>query len=507
MKFSERLTTLMNIYRVNNITLARGVGADASLVSRWRGGERVPKPRSSVPGDIAEFLSGMGMLQHDRETLEKLLGVPCGSREQARGAIEAWLRGGKPAAHIDLDPESPGMVSDIFEHLSGVFRAEARAPSGPVSLYAQLRKGAASNHELFEGREGLRNAVLNFMHAALTGRSPGDVYIAPPVDGGWLDDDPKFAALYANSLRAIIQAGHSVHMVHPAPHGSELGPLLSTYMPLYATGRFFSYGSNDAGNGGASIFVLKNQAAVIAYDYPGGCDSMLFKGRVDIPLFEAMAHARMGRPLATACAREAPTRLAELLIQLEDRPGALFTVRNTLDAVLLPEKTAYSLLSEQLPPEDVDIRLDLLARRREALLGHLETKPWSVLMPESVLDAILINGACRLSGIELLAPRDVILTEGGLADCLENLLALLDRYPLLQILFESDCPSVSLTVKEGSGTFFIADSADAQPTGVYVGDLTLCEALYRWFAARTRDTAKRRKQAAEQLREAVEMLV
>ena len=500
----------MNIYRLNNVTLARGIGVDASLVSRWRGGERSPRAGSRAPDEIAAFLSGIGMLKYDREALESLLGVSCGTREQTRSALQAWLQGQTPPAHIDLGPESPELVSDIFAHLSGVFRDDARAPSGPVSLYAQVRKGTAANHELFKGHGGLRQAVINFMHIVLSNRVPGDLYIIPPASGAWIDGDAEFAARYANALRAAIQAGHSVHMVHPGQHGSALGPLLSTYMPLYATGRFFSYASSEESPSPA-IFVLKNQAAVISYDYGGfesgesgrdGCDSMLFQGRADVATFEGLAYARMGRRLATACPGDAPLRPAELLIRLEDGPGALFTVRNTLDAVLLPEKLVYKLLAEQLT-DGIDSRLDLLARRRESLFRRLETKPWSVLLPVSVIDAILINGACRLSGIELLAPRDVTLSGADLAACLENLLWLLERYPLLQILFEDDCPAVSLTVKEGSGTFFIADSAGASPSGVYVGDLTLCEALYRWFSARTRDTAKRRRQAAAQLREAL----
>jgi len=103
-----KIKTLMSIYRVSNITLARGVGADPSLVSRWRSGER--EPSEEMLGDIASFLSGQQMLPHDRAALSQTVGADCKGREDTAEAILRWLCGkAVPAPEADpaAKPEPP----------------------------------------------------------------------------------------------------------------------------------------------------------------------------------------------------------------------------------------------------------------------------------------------------------------------------------------------------------------------------------------------------------------
>lgn len=40
MKFCQKLSILMQLFYLNNTVLAKGIGVDASLVSRWKSGER-----------------------------------------------------------------------------------------------------------------------------------------------------------------------------------------------------------------------------------------------------------------------------------------------------------------------------------------------------------------------------------------------------------------------------------------------------------------------------------
>jgi hypothetical protein len=298
-------------------------------------------------------------------------------------------------------------------------------------------------------------------------------------------------------------------MLHPAPHGSMLAPLLSTYMPLYTTGRFFSYGRASTETSAPALFVLMGQAAIVSYYAAEQTNTLFFKNQKDIIPFVNMIHSQLEScsPLAAACNKDAPLALAQRLIQLEDKPGALFCVKNTLDPIFLPETHVYTLLSQVLPPGKVSAHLDMLARRRESLLYNLEAYPWTIILPTGVIDAIEINGTCRLSGIELLTPRDVTLSGEGLRAYLTELVRISEIYPLLRIVFIDDCPEINLTAKEGAGSIFMADSVEMEPSAVFVGDLTLCEALTRWFTARVRDLTDRQcREAMEQIKNALENL-
>jgi hypothetical protein len=310
-RFADKLQTLMSIYRLNNITLARGIGADASLVSRWRNGDRIPKRNSHVYSDIAAFLAGRGMLEYDRETLSAMLGIDCSARDSTKAAILAWLQGKAVVRPLNLSPEEPAPVSEIFEQLTSVFSDEARAPSSPANLYARAQSGKFANHERFDEMSGLRQAVINFFHSVMQCKTPGDVYLMPPADSGWIAEDGGFEKLYINAIRSVIQAGHSIHMLHPVPHGSSLAPLVSIYMPLYTTGRFFSYGRTLADAAEPAIFVLQGYAAVVSYFSPEQTTTLYFKDSQDIMPFAHIVHSQMksSSPLAAACPREAPLSL------------------------------------------------------------------------------------------------------------------------------------------------------------------------------------------------------
>ncbi|MCL2080550.1 MAG: hypothetical protein FWH16_00455 [Oscillospiraceae bacterium] len=510
-RFSQKLQTLMSIYRINNVTLARGISADASLVSRWLSGNRVPKRGSAAYRDIAVFLAGIGMLKHDRDTLDAMLGIICESRDELSDALHSWLSGGVVTKKIklDLDPEVPAVVSGMFDRITKIFSESARVPTGPVSLYPRVQPGMIANHERFGGVAGLRQAVINFMHAVTLSRNPGDVFIMPPADGEWLAGDAEFEKLYNESLRHIIKNGHTVHMLHPAAHGSTLTPLLSTYMPLYATGRFFSYGRKGADASMPALFVLAGHAAVVSYFDAEQTNTLSFKNPRDIIPFVNMVNSQLENcsPLAAAYDKGAPLALAQRLIVLEDKPGALFCVKNTPDPIFMPETYLYALLSQNLKGDKLDTHIDILAKRRESLLRHLENYPWTIIMPTGVIDAVVINGTCRLSGVELLTPRDVTLGGEALRAYLTELVRIMEAYPLLRLVFIDDCPKINLTVKESADLIFMAESAEAQPSAVFVGDLMLCEALTRWFTARARDLTDRQcRMALARIKEALEYL-
>lgn len=120
-----KIKTLMSIYRISNIVLARGVGADPSLISRWRSGER--EPSEEMLRGIAGFLSNQQMLAHDRDALSQTVCAPCTGSAETAAAVFAWLAGEgqagfpeefsaeeeTPAPEPDRPPAPPPPVTEL----------------------------------------------------------------------------------------------------------------------------------------------------------------------------------------------------------------------------------------------------------------------------------------------------------------------------------------------------------------------------------------------------------
>jgi DNA-binding transcriptional regulator YiaG len=64
MPFNDRISLLMAVLRVSNSALARALSVDASLVSRWRTGARMPAKNSAHIKAIAAYFAGQAKMDY-----------------------------------------------------------------------------------------------------------------------------------------------------------------------------------------------------------------------------------------------------------------------------------------------------------------------------------------------------------------------------------------------------------------------------------------------------------
>ncbi len=390
MTFAEKLTTLMNIYRLPNIAIARGIGIDPSLVSRWKTGQREPADGEETATALADYFAQAPLLVHDRILLTQTLGgASLDSQEALTAALTRWLSG-RAASQPSIGSASDTLLWDGFMQLFA--HPRALSSPGPINLWPRVQKGAPFNHEGFTGHAGRRQAAINFFHLVLSGGKRHHVGLLLSSDVTWITEDPAFAVLWEKTLRAMVVQGCHVTMIHPAPDSATAFlSLLNAYWPLYQTGRFVSrlMPSARAQPDQPTLFASDGVAAMVSYfsDQPKlKATTLLFQNAPDSRLYSNLFNvlAEQAVPLAHVSARET----LSTPVVWSDAPYA--TVAPHPGSLWVPEEVAARCLPRPAPGQPP------LAERQKAFLAYLEGGgQWLELWPATWFEDIKAAAAQR----------------------------------------------------------------------------------------------------------------
>ncbi|MDR1736833.1 MAG: hypothetical protein LBR85_08220 [Oscillospiraceae bacterium] len=500
MRFEEKLDKLMRIYRMNNVTLARGVGADASLVSRWRTGSRAPSARSGAPGDIGAFLAGASILPVDLAQLHQLLGRAPEDTQTLAEAITAWLKADNiisfRAAPAPLPPEQAAGYMSAAPAVGSMAKILNTPPPegvGPVNLWPYVQRGNPADHEVFSGESGKRKAVLSFLHKLQNSPRALDIFIMTGETHAWITNDASFSQLWPRCLLSMLQRGHRIHIVIPAP---ELPSAMKTWLStaLFYTSQCRVYAV--PGRALDTLMAAQGYGAVMSFGVgPSEESTMLFSGVLDSSVFEAVFHnwLRGGFPVLQTC--DASAQYADRLLALEGREGTYYQARGALGALYLSEDELRELLFAHHIP-DASVCVNRVRARREAMTEFLRGGGgWIEILPKKSLSAASYEQGMTLDGGELGLTRDVTVTKQMLKSMLSRLCSLLERHKNLHfILPETEPLPIQIMYKARSGAYFTiahrAGGAEGRPAAVYLGQPDALGALEEWFCSMTYDRAE-----------------
>lgn len=496
MLFCEKLDRLMKIYRMNNVTLARGTGVDASLVSRWRSGSRVPSARSGVPEDIGAFLAGAPILPLDESMLHQTLGCAPDERDEMGRVIAEWLK----ADHIISFPAAVPKPSEPPPHkeymgaagtvgrMAHVLGRDTPDNVGPVNLWPYVQRGNPAEHEVFSGESGKRKAVISFLHKIQNAPRPLDIFILIGASQDWITRDETFAALWPRCLLAMLQRSHRLHIVVPE---AELGDALKSWLalPLFHTSQCRIYAIPERSVD--TLVVAQGYAAVLSYGVgPKEEATLLFSGVMDSSTFEAVFHRwlKNGYPVLFTC--EEAKGFADRLLALEGRSGAYYQARNSFSALCLSEPALRALLAEaQIPEANEYVARHL--RRLSAMETQLAAHDWVEILPRRVLDTAARDGGMTLDGRELGLERDLFAPPETVKAMLGVLIARLEACPRMHVILpDTELLPIQIMYKESAGAYFTLAQPDApasRPAGVFLGQPDGLRALGEWFSSMSYD--------------------
>lgn len=215
--FAKKMDALMGAFEVNNITLAKKMHVDPSLVSRFRTGSRKPVGGNWFPYEFCHYMAKLIFTfpPHIRtKRLSCLFENPTvDTIEQLSHCLLGWMH-----TPLSSSPPVPGIPSELIELLK----------SHPTS---------SKSSQIFTGIEGLRKATKYFLTLLAVQPEPYTLYLYSDQPMEWISEDPDFFNLWKSLMYTILKQKNRIYIIHNINRPlSEMLEALKGWIPLYMTG-------------------------------------------------------------------------------------------------------------------------------------------------------------------------------------------------------------------------------------------------------------------------------
>lgn len=515
MNFDQKINTLMHLFKMSNSKLARGIGVDASLVSRWKSGERKISPNSPHIPMLANYFLRLNAYHYQKEYLDKIIlaRIPAGQTpdEASRVHILAdWLISEEPPEpQPDEQPEqlaqSVSLVTNIADILAGTAQSAPKTPvasSVPVSELAldngwqpAIVPGNQNSFEVFEGRSGRRQAALNMLYQVVQSDQPQEFFMTSEDDMRWLTEDASYTALWTRLLRQAVEKGHQVTIIHIVSRRiNEIMSMLAYWIPLHMAGRMSSYYYPRFGDRRIrqTYMIVRGCSALTSStiaDFSGNDLTYRFDDPLTVEqnmrLFNV--HLAQCRPLFTLFGRDNTQSYFEYSNEQNKKSGAVSSIRHLLNMRCLP----LDLLPRYIQDATGDLSsaqlISSLAAQQQDFYSRLEQESTIDIMPLSLFESIQSEGITKLPCCEIFSDKPAWLSDIDTLAWLRQTYDTLKRYPNYELYLAPDSSvinslRINITYKENVTAFFSPTGPFLQPAAtVSLNESNVLHSLSYYF--------------------------
>lgn len=487
MNFDQKLTTLMNLFKISNSRLARAIDVDASLVSRWKTGERKISLNSPHIPMLANYFLHINAYHYQKEYLDKIIAARPPEKERLDDAsrvhvLADWLVSGEPPeAQPDEQPEQLAKSSSLIVNIAGLLAGTPQSPEHPVAtaigdtLAAPITAhdsadwqpsvipGKTSAYEIFTGRSGKRQAVLNLFYQVLQSDRKLEILLTSEDDTRWLTEDRNFTLLWSKLLMQVIEKGHQITMIHVLNRKtSEIMSMINYWMPLHVAGnmRSFYYPRYGERRIRQTLFIVRNHAAIISNttaDYAGAESTFFYRDPAIIDQYTRIfnVHLSQCKPLFSVYNRYQMRPFFEQTLDLVKKSGATFNIRHYLNVRLLPIGILSSYLLKSHGQDSGHRLSELMDNQRQVFYSKLENDDYTDIMPLSLLDTIQHQRYSFIPSCEVFTDRPLQISPGDTLMWLRQTVDTLRRFDRYHLFLYADSPAVDelqlkITYKENT---------------------------------------------------------
>ena len=332
-RLSKRLDAAMLLTGLSNAQLARVSGVDASMISRYRQGERFPDASDDAAGQISSALYRSAAAQgrlYDLAALTELSEDTLSDRMRGGAAFHDWL----------LNTAAEDALMEDFLSSMDDFAPGSALPSAPLSAEEAAGDAIDDAATQYRGTAGLRKAVLRFLGGAVR-NGVKELWLYSDQPTGWMTSNSAFTQKWAALMVSCIRAGMRIRVIHNVDRGlEEMLSAISNWLPLYLSGQVESwYSPKPCGERFSHTMFLAPGYACIHASFPAGSERQaVYRYDTDAKLLDC--HAKNFKALLSGClplVRISPAADTELLLSLERRNRGVDFVLPTLSLATMPE--------------------------------------------------------------------------------------------------------------------------------------------------------------------------
>lgn len=465
--FGEKLSTLMNMFQITNIRLAKHLSVDSSLISRYRNGLRTPHADSGLVLNLCGYIHNRAINSGRETELAELTGL---SESEINADSQAFIR--HVAAWLSDKHETDGAsMADSF-----LDKLDTLSPSGmqlpPVNSIAPAGI-LAENISRYEGIDGLRRAVIRFLGsvALLDGRPGLKLYSDQNME--WMSGDPAFLQKWMMLMCTVLKNKNTIKIIHNIDRSlPEMLVAVEKWLPLYMTGLIEAYYCKKPGDGrfANTFFIAPDYAAVSSnlvigtedsgrYHYStvrddvsyaeSQFDALLDISKTLVQVYNASSRAKYDFKISEMSKQEGITKKLLLSLPIASMPKAL------LKRILERNSVDSGEITQILEHHDIRVR----QFERELHSGGVVE---CAAMPD---DERLFSGMVRLDMSELFSGRPLTYTTEEFSAHVSAVASMLDNpnYSFVP-LPESPFAQIQMILKRGVGAMAVKSYA---PTAAF----------------------------------------
>jgi len=483
MDFGERLSLLMEKQGISNTRLARALSIDASLVSKWRKGIRIPPKNSDYLERIAEFLAEQARHPHQRAVLSGLVNLDKDrgdSRAEVVRALCSWLAGAEV---------SPAAAVDILVDRISLFKS-ARRPEAPVSrTEPETVKGEPLAAEVYYGTEGRQKALLKFLSLVAEHRPAGRLFLYSDESTDWFLADESFYRQWANLMAQIIAKGNKIRIIHNVQRDlSEMVLAIERWLPFYMTGAMepYYYPKYREQVFKKTVVVCPGVAALVTTSFAGPKETTPHCLYTEPQMVAAWSaefedYLKVCRQLMRILTPRDPQEFYSLVLEFVEEPADCIRISGALSLLTMPEEVFERQLQNWGMRGD---EKEQLCRWHRAMV----TAATASFQRHSYVEVLNLPASghveverLRIEPANFLQGQEAVYSPEDYRRHLENILCWMDKYPNYHFYFNLQAIPLNMHLAAKNETGVIVAKSDPPPIVFAFNQPNMTSAFYAYL--------------------------
>ena len=255
----------MECLDIQTVALARALHVDASLISKWKSGDRILTGKSSYFDEVVSYL-----MEESGKTDNQLM----------KNALRELYPHEEISGNVKVEPLLRQALTNIKYHSKPENRKLLAEGAESISL------------SVFEGNAGRREAIGRLLQYTEGMSVPGKIVFIDSEEYEWLLEDMKFARIFARKMEMLLKRGFQAQFViHYSSYRERFVRLFETCSPLifHRNVEWFYYEYYDENVFNFSFFILNHAVSLLGMAIGRETNTMVFTDNTIVINHERMA--------------------------------------------------------------------------------------------------------------------------------------------------------------------------------------------------------------------------
>lgn len=233
-KFSLCLCKLMDFFEIHNNTLAKEFRFDASLISKYRTGKRIPSLDNEIIQQLAQYFATLAIEQNREKQLSQMMGMKDKAEKNIQkmtADILGWM------IREELDTQ-------LMDKIFGMMKEHHYFSPNFKKVFELVKINDIPYQPLIkkQGNPGLRELVILFLSLCSKSKEKLELRLFSNQDMRWMTEDQNFFVTWQALMMTVLECGHKVITIHNIRReDQEMFSAVEGWLPLHLSGNIESY--------------------------------------------------------------------------------------------------------------------------------------------------------------------------------------------------------------------------------------------------------------------------